>query len=239
MKLAPIQKQRVYQQIIEQIRVSLENGELKPGDRLPSERDLAAALNVSRSAVREALSVLEASRLIRVQPGVGVFLESDEKTEMLQKLNDIVNAQPSGVPLAQLLEVRQALESQAAYLAAERASEEDLRNIRKTIDDLREAVEAGRVAAEEDFRFHLAIVEAAHNPMLSEAVKLFSDRCLEGLYVSRSESIRMPGKSAEVLAEHERILRALEQRDAEAARAAMWRHLANVRTRYAIGETGR
>jgi GntR family transcriptional repressor for pyruvate dehydrogenase complex len=234
MKLIPIQKQRVYQIIIEQIKSSIERGDLKPGDRLPSERELAESLSVSRSAVREAFSALEASRIIRVQPGVGVFLEEDANQDIIVRLNEILAGSGPNHNLLQLLEVRQALESQAAYLAATRHTEADLQMIRQAYNRLAASVEAESVAAEEDYRFHLAIVEAAHNPMLSETVKLFSDRCLAGLYVSRSESVRIPGKSAEVLAEHEQIMRAIEAKDAMKAGRMMWEHLYNVETRYLI-----
>src|SRR5690606_17752478 len=96
------------------------------------------------------------------------------------------------------------------------------------------SVSAGQVAAEEDYQFHWAIVEAADNPMLSEAVKLISDRCIAGLYVSRSETIQIPGKSRAVLEEHEQIMLAIEAKDAGRARSVMWDHLNNVRTRYLL-----
>ncbi len=234
LKLMPIQKQRVYQMIIEQIKTSVENGDLKPGERLPSERDLAESLNVSRSAVREAFSVLEASRLIRVQPGVGVFLESDANKEIVARLSEMITSRESDLQLVQLLEVRQALESQAAYLAAIRRSQADIRAIRQAYDRLATSVAGGQVAAEEDLRFHMTIVAAADNPMLAEAVKLISDRCLAGLHVSRSESIRIPGKSAEVLEEHERIMLEIEAQNPGQAQQAMWDHLYNVKTRYLL-----
>ncbi|WP_246079018.1 FadR/GntR family transcriptional regulator [Paenibacillus piri] len=226
----PVQKQRVYQMIIEQIKTSIERGELHPGDRLPSERDLAEALSVSRSAVREAVSVLESARIVKIAPGIGVFLEEDRNKDVLAKLNEIVS--PQNTNLIELIEVRQAMEVQAAYLAALRRTDADLRAIQSALDALERSVKAGQVAAEEDYLFHLRVVEAAGNQMLMESVKFFSDKCLAGLHESRSQSLGIPGKSRAVLEEHQLIYSAIEQRNADRARDMMWEHLQNVKARY-------
>lgn len=232
MKMSPVHKQRVYQSIVDQIKQSVERGELRPGDRLPSERDLAEGLSVSRSAVREAITALEAARLIRVMPGIGVFLEEDRNQDLVARLNEIV-VQPDS-SLIELLEVRQAIEGQAASLAAMRRTEADVRGIREALEALEQSVDGGSLAAEEDFAFHLCIVEAAHNRMLLETVRLFADKCLLGLYKSRSESMGIPGKSRAVLAEHRLIYEAIQEQDAERARQSMWEHLQNVKSRYLI-----
>jgi GntR family transcriptional repressor for pyruvate dehydrogenase complex len=230
MKLIPVQKQRVYQSIVEQIKTSIERGELKPGDRLPSERDLAEALSVSRSAVREAITALESARLIRIMPGIGVFLEEDRNKDLIFRMNEIIVQRDSS--LIELLEVRQALEGQAAYMAAMRHSESDLQAIREALQALEQSVDSGVIAAEEDFVFHLRIVEAAHNGMLLETVRLFSDKCRIGLYKSRSESMSIPGQRRAVLEEHRSIFAAIERRDAVQAQQMMWEHLQHVKARY-------
>lgn len=232
MKLNPIQKQRVYQKIIEQIKHSIKIGEIKPGERLPAERELAESLSVSRSAVREAISVLANSRLVRIQPGVGVFLEADVNYDMIARLTEIINDEFGDSSLVQLLEVRQAIESQAAYLAAIRRTPSDLAAIQFAFERLRVSVERGHVAAEEDFHFHLEIVKAAYNPMLLGTVKLFSDKCLIGLYKSRSETIQIPGKREAVLNEHRQIMQAIEAMNPEQAQKMMLAHLHNVMSRY-------
>jgi GntR family transcriptional repressor for pyruvate dehydrogenase complex len=232
MKLNPIQKQRVYQNIIEQIKHSIEIGDLKPGERLPAERELAESLSVSRSAVREAISVLASSRLVRIQPGVGVFLEIDANHDMIARLSEILQDEIGDSSLVQLLEVRQAIEGQAAYLAAIRRTPADLTAIQRAFEKLAASVERGRVAAEEDFHFHLEIVKAAYNPMLLETVKLFSDKCLIGLHKSRSESIQIQGKKDAVLNEHRHILQSIESMNPEQAQQMMWTHLHNVKLRY-------
>lgn len=232
MKLVSIQKQRVYQIVIDQIKKSIERGELKSGDKLPSERELAEALGVSRAAVREAMSVMEAIRLVKVFPGVGIYLEDDPHKELIASMDEMVRIGNNG--LIQLLEVRQAIESQAAYLAALRRKEADLQALDEAYERLRLSVDRNDVAAEEDYRFHLAVVEAAYNPMLLESVKFFSEKCLAGLYRSRSESIRIPGKSKMVLEEHWQIYRAIADKEPHRAQKVMWEHLQNVKSRYLI-----
>lgn len=230
MKLVSIQKQRVYQSVIDQIKQSVERGELKPGEKLPSERDLAEALAVSRAAIREAMSVLEAIRIVKVLPGVGIFLEEDANKDLAARMNEIVRV--GNNDMMHLLEVRQAIESQAAHLAALRRTNSDLQALEEAYESLKSSVDSHKVAAEEDYRFHIAVVEAAYNPMLLETVKFFSEKFLAGLYHSRSESIRIPGKSKMVLEEHWRVYRAIADKDAEQAQKFMWEHLQNVRSRY-------
>lgn len=230
MKLVSIQKQRVYQIVIDQIKKSIERGELKPGEKLPSERELAEGLAVSRATVREAMSVLEAMRVVKILPGVGIFLEENSNNDLIVLMNEIVRV--GNTDLTQMLEVRQAIESQAAHLAALRRTDEDLKKLLEAYEGLKNSVERNEVAAEEDYRFHMAVVEATYNPMLMETVKFFSERFLAGLYHSRSESIRIPGKSKIVLEEHWRIYSAIADKDAEQAQKLMWTHLQNVKSRY-------
>src|SRR5690606_18658256 len=107
LKFTPIQKQRVSHLIIQQIRSSVEAGEIGAGDRLPSERDLAESLAVSRSAVREAFSVLEASGLIKITPGVGVFLtDASGQQLLLARLTDLVTGQRDQIDIVHVIEAR-------------------------------------------------------------------------------------------------------------------------------------
>jgi GntR family transcriptional repressor for pyruvate dehydrogenase complex len=230
LKLSPIQKKRVYQNIIEQIKASIERSELVPGDKLPSERELAERLSVSRSAVREAISVLESAGMVRIMQGIGVFLEEDRHKDLSARMNGIIHQQ--GMNLVELLEVRQGIEGQAAYLTAARRSQLDLKVIENAYEGLQNAVLEQKVAAAEDYQFHISIVEASRNQMLLQAVKLFSDRFQQGLHKSRSESMRIPGKSQVVLEEHLKIIEAIREQNAEKAQKAMWQHLQNVKSRF-------
>lgn len=230
MKLSPLKKVRFYENLIEQIKTSIEFGELKAGDKLPSERELAAALSISRAAVREAISALEFSGIVEIRPGVGVFLAGNSSEEILLKINNILERR--GGHLVELLEMRQGVESQAAYLAASRAVDEQKRKVRRAYLDLEEAVEGGHIGSEEDFRFHLSVVDASGNQLLGQVIELVSGRFKDSLEESRKESLSIPGQSEKILLEHKEILEAIESGEAERARASMWDHLENVRVRY-------
>jgi GntR family transcriptional repressor for pyruvate dehydrogenase complex len=229
-KLTPIKKARHYQGVVEQVRRSIEYGELKAGDRLPSERDLASALGISRGAVREAISSLETARIVEIRPGVGVFLRDDGAKEIVSRIDSILNSRDAH--LIEMLELRQGVETQAAYLAALRADERLVNGVEEAYRDLERAVEGGRVGAEEDFRFHLAVVEASRSPMLGEVIELVSGRFKDGLEESRKESLSIPGQSQAILLEHREILEAIRAGEAQRARDRMWSHLENVRARY-------
>ncbi len=229
--LKPIRKKRLYQDIIEQIHLSVKEEQLKPGDKLPSEREFAEMLTVSRTSVREAISVMESANLVEVLHGKGVFLKNDENTTLLQKLDGLLNHQ--GLNLIELIEVRQGLEGQAAYLAAIRRSEEELQAIKHAYHHMEKAYANDNIAAEEDHEFHISVVTAAKNSMLLHAVGLFTDPFLQGVHILREKSIKT-GKGKIILQEHLDIYKAIEEQNEIKAQKAMWNHLAAAKKRYFI-----
>ncbi|WP_303450624.1 FadR/GntR family transcriptional regulator [Oceanobacillus profundus] len=229
--LKPIRRKRLYQDIIEQIQLLIRDNELKPGDKLPSEREMAENLSVSRTSVREAISVMESAGLVEVLQGKGVFLINDENTKLLNKLDKLLNSQ--GLNLIELIEVRQGLEGQAAYLAAIRRSETDLQKIKSAYIKMEKAYANDLVAAEEDYEFHISVVTAAKNPMLLKAVELFTDPFIQGVNILREKSIKS-GKGQIILSEHFDIYKAIEEQDELKAQTAMWNHLVAAKKRYFI-----
>lgn len=230
MNLSQIKKVRVYEQVIEQIKHSVEQGQIRAGECLPSERELAVKLGISRSVVREAMSVLNASGVIEVRQGIGVFLVDDEEQLLLQRMNRALRR--DSVNVLELLEVRQGLEGQAAFLAAQKSTEKDLVKMQEALERMEQAVLGGMLAANEDFAFHNAVVKASKNETIIEMVRLLSDRFLTGLNESRSRSMKLPDKSERVMKEHFAIFEAIQSRDAEQARKLMLQHLENVKTTY-------
>lgn len=233
MQLSPIKKERIYQSIIKQIKTSVENGLIQAGDKLPSERALAEQLEVSRTAVREALSVLEASGIIEVLPGVGVFLKEPDEGNILKALSRITRENKDEFDLVQILEVREAIEVQAAGLAATRRTAQDLKRMKQSYDALDEAARRKTVAAEEDLHFHLAVVQASHNELLLQIAKLFRDTFLRGIQYFRHEDLKIsPEDKISRDSEHLVIYEAIAAKDAKKARAAMEGHYKNVRLSY-------
>jgi GntR family transcriptional repressor for pyruvate dehydrogenase complex len=220
-QLAPIRKTRLYQEIIDRIQQLVGAGELRPGDRLPSERELADRFGVSRGAVREAMTVLEAAGLIEVRPGSGVYVRG--------QCGVAVQLPHAADNLLEVLEVRSIVEPEAAALAAQRASDEDLAEIGRAYEALGRAVAAGEVGAEEDFAFHHAVCRAARNHVLLDIMDCLAQRVREALHRSRSQSLSMPGRSLIVLQEHRAILDAITRGSAEDARDSMTEHIEAVR----------
>jgi GntR family transcriptional repressor for pyruvate dehydrogenase complex len=227
MSFDPIKKEKVHEIIIKQIKENIEKGELLPGDKLPSERELAQSLSVSRGVVRQAMSVLEAKGIIEIKQGIGVFLIKNERESMLKKLHSIFSE--TDIHLIELLELRQCIEGQAAAYAAERRNERDLFKIKQALDKLEAAVDKGDVAADEDFQFHMAVAEASHNSMMVQTLRLLSDAFIKSLYKARSEALLIPGKSQSVVEEHYEIYEAIKNADPERARKALLLHLENTK----------
>jgi GntR family transcriptional regulator, transcriptional repressor for pyruvate dehydrogenase complex len=234
MDYAPIKKQRVSDIIAERIKHSIENGNIKPGEKFPSERDLASTLSVSRGALREAISILEAKGIVEVQPGRGVYLVNNSQTELLRLMNSILHEERTY--LIELLELRQSIESQAAYLAAGRRNEQDLLKIKLALDRLETSIIRNEVAAQEDYDFHLAVIEASHNSMMVHTLRLISDALIKGFHQARSEAMLIPGKTQIVLEEHKEIYRAIKEADPEKARRALVFHLENVKKQIILFE---
>ena len=119
----PIKTKKIYEEIVEQLRELISTGTFNPGDKLPSERDMAQMLGVSRASVREAVVALQAMGVLDVKPGEGTFVSASMNSEMIEPLALVLSVERN--PLAQLMEVRRILEAEAAALAAQRATEQD------------------------------------------------------------------------------------------------------------------
>ncbi|WP_017726299.1 FadR/GntR family transcriptional regulator [Halalkalibacterium ligniniphilum] len=231
MKLKPIQKRkRVYQEIIERIKTAIEKGEIHPGDKLPSERALSEALSVSRTSVKEALTVLESSGVVRIRPGVGVFLVQESSQRLLLKLADLL--QEKETTIVELIELRQAIEGDAAYYAASRITEEQKEHLRAVFEKLVAVEKQGQIAVEEDYQFHLAIIEAANNPLMRDVMNLISDNMIRVLTKNREASRKNELFIADVVAEHRKIYEAIINGKPDEARKAMWQHFQGVKQRH-------
>jgi len=220
----------VYQYIIEQIKNAVEEERIKPGEKLPSERALAEILNVSRTSVKEAITVLESSGIVNVRPGVGMFLSNDPINTLGYKFSKIVNKQLSD--FSDLIELRQAIEGDAAYYAAKRITDEQKEKLTLIFKKLIRLEQKGEVAIEEDFQFHATIVEASNNPMMLEAMNVIAQKMLRGLRESRHTSIQDDLLNNAVLEEHTNIYKAILNNEPEQARSAMWQHHHATNQRY-------
>jgi len=204
-------------------------GSLKPGDRLPSERELAVELGVSRPSLREAIQKLAAKGLLQTRHGGGTIVTDRLEAHFAEPWQQMLE----GHPMLQrdLLEFRQMLESQAAALAAERATDVDIASLDAAHATLEARYEADLMEAciDADVAFHQAVAEASHNVMIGQLTASLM-RVIHG-HVSRNlEHLHArPARWAELRAQHRAIWLAIRERRAEDAAAAARGHIEFVR----------
>jgi len=215
--IEPINRTNLYQEAAQRIQAQIESGSWPPGTRLPSERELARALNVGRSSVREALRVLQANDLIEIRPGEGTFVKQTGSPLSEGRLRSLLHDKE----IADLYEAREILDMQSVALAAERATAEDIRAIESALECMVEGIQAGRSCVEEDFEFHMALTRAADNPVLAQIQELLLRRVEPAV----EQFLQVPGRLARSLAEHRAILEAIRVGDATASRQLMHTHL--------------
>jgi GntR family transcriptional repressor for pyruvate dehydrogenase complex len=219
-----IQSSRLYEQIVQQIEESILKGELSEGSQLPAERDLAKQFGVSRTAVREAIKALQEKGLVDAFPGRGTFITNETSNSMRRSLDRIIKSgEPNG--WAYLVEVREILEPEIAALAAVRATDQDLATLKEALDVMDNAGRDSDAYIEADLDFHLALAEAAANPIVLPLI----DSIVVLLREQRLLIFRVEGGPERGQHHHRRILEAIERHDPQGARAAMQAHLSQVR----------
>jgi GntR family transcriptional regulator, transcriptional repressor for pyruvate dehydrogenase complex len=232
-----VRTSRLYEQIVRQIEESVLSGSLKPGDQLPAERDLAQRLGVSRTAVREAVKTLREKGLVEAYSGRGTFITDGTSQAARQSFDLMVKVgqqgQQEGLP--HLVELRLALEPGIAAMAAERVTDEDLTAMREAIAVMDGAQENAEVYIEADLDFHLALAEAAANPLILSLI----DSIVGLLRTERIRIFKVEGGPQRSQVHHKRILSAVERRDPEMARCAMRAHLEQVREDSQISSRGK
>ncbi len=213
----------VTQRAIGRIKEMIADGTLKPGDRLPTERDLAAGLGVSRSSMREAIRALTTLGVLEVRHGAGVSVTELRPRDLLETFSVLAEVS-QGQTLVEVLQVRRMLEPAATALAAARADDEQLRRLKALLDRIdADGGEGETVSA--DLTFHQAIVEITGNATLAAINDGLSSRTFNAR-VWRGH--REAGLTARLREDHERIYRALLARDPDAARAAATMHVLEV-----------
>lgn len=198
----------------------------QPGDKLPSERDLAAEFGMSRGAVREALIRLDTLRIVESRPKSGIYLQpyGAERSIEAMVLFAETNTPLSAAEVAQSVELRSVLESEALRLACLRRTDEDLARLRQLLTESEAAIASGASLADLDAEFHKAIVAATHNDVLLRFINVFylmSRKRRQVYFDARAQGQRSH-------AQHVQLYRAIEAQDAEAGAQILRRHLKGV-----------
>lgn len=222
MTIKRIKYHRVYEDVIEQIKNLILEGNLSPGDVLPTERELAQSFGISRGTLREAFRILEREGLIEVKPGGGRYLSKalDEAEDRSRIIDNIERA-----TIIELLEARELFETGIVELAAKRATEEDIKEIEAAFEKWGQIDLDGEDRTEPDQAFHLSIAKATHNVVLVNMTELHMDLLQRTL----SKTAKIPGRKDEVYEEHLLILQAIKERDPLKAKQALLNHLGKVR----------
>lgn len=218
-------------QIVTALGKRVRGGEFSFGTKLPSEGELVVAYRVSRTVVREAMSHLRARGMVETRRGIGTFARSAASTHAVFPSSPVDSGTLGEV--IDVLELRIGLETEAAALAAQRASKTHIERLRMLLDAIRSAARNGGKDADADFEFHVTVAESTGNPYFADLLRHLGRAIIPRTRVdsyaaaqqSRSDYLRA------VNDEHESIFRAIARHDADASRAAMRTHLSNSRER--------
>ncbi|HED2337546.1 TPA: FadR family transcriptional regulator [Serratia liquefaciens] len=222
-----VTRQKASHQVLAQLKEGISNGTFPVGEKLPSENLLAEAFGVSRVPVREALGILEVSGIISSRQGGGHRVEQHS---LLSKYQPLVLEIADPDEVEALLEMREVIEQQAACMAAERHTEQELRAIELALNDFKRCtLDEGLIGHREDYLFHRAIMQASHNPFFVQILDNMHELYLGVLVYSLSKNLGRQAERQRVIDEHQRVFMAIKARDPAAATAAMQSHLSNVR----------
>jgi GntR family transcriptional repressor for pyruvate dehydrogenase complex len=214
-----IKHTKISEDIANQIKRLIVDGELKPGDQLPPERELIKQLGVSRPSLREALNALAAMGFLDVRQAKRTFVKSVTSKLIEDPLSLLIKADDQKI--FDLIEVRKAIETWAAYHAAQKASSEDIEQLDTIIGEMKRAFEEGRSWEKQDADFHLAIAKATHNTIHMHI--------MSGIYDLLRESVgrvfRDRVKIKKLLDQHYRIFNAIKNHSPDKARERILEHL--------------
>ncbi len=227
---SPVNIGRVSEVIVQQVRALIREGKLRPGDRLPSERDLCTRFGVSRVTVREALRVLEASGLVSIRVGArgGAFVTSPTSERVGEGLADLLTLSP--LSASEVTEARMVVELGIIPLVVKRATEEDLADLTAICEKQRKSLEDEPYDMALSAEFHIRVAACAHNAAIEMLVGSFHGPLLMSL---EDAHVRAPLMGHRGNKEHLALVRAIGRRDEDAAATIMRRHLQRTANRVA------
>jgi DNA-binding FadR family transcriptional regulator len=228
--LNPKRSRSLTQMLVESMTARIGRREIRAGDKLPTESEIMAEYGVSRTVVREAISRLQAAGLVETRQGVGTFVLRRARQEPFR----VDPAELATIEeVIAVLELRIAIEAEAAALAAGRRSDDHLAEMRRALDAFARSIDAPDDAVNPDFEFHLQIAAASGNPHFADLMRHLGTVIIPRTRLDTARFARedRPEYLRRVGREHEDIYAAIARRDGDAARAAMRTHLSNSRER--------
>lgn len=227
LNLKPIQPVRLKEQAVRQISRLIEHGALRPGDRLPGERQLSAQFQISRGTVREALQLLEAIGLLEIRQGEGTFVRASPRDAERLRLEWRGWVLRHRERVRELLEVREGLEACVAELAAERRGPDGLTQMEEALEQMAAGIDGPDIAllVDADLMFHDGLARCAENAVLRDLASTLGRQ----LVPERAAVFDTPGRPERSVSEHRQIYNAVRAGDARAAWAAVRHHIGSVR----------
>ena len=220
--LGKIEKVKLSEEILQRLKELIQSGQVGYGDKLPVEKRLAEIFGVSRTTVREALAVLEAEGWVTTKRGGGTYVKRLHNTSPIEPLTALLGGK--NVAILELMELRKILECEVAALAAPRATPDDIVAIKAAYRDMVEAITQGKDTAASDYALHYTIAKAAKNNTIISVISHLHELYTEVIQTNRNHKAK-PSSYDLILSEHEAIIKAIEKRQARAARKAMELHL--------------
>ncbi len=218
----PIKRQaKLSSQVAEQIQVLILSRDLKPGDRLPTERELGETFEVSRTVIREAIRTLEARGLVRSQTGSGTYVRAMKGSDVAHSLGMYINTRHKPFSLDALMEIRRVLEVEMVRLAADRADENHIHDLQNSLEKMCRSTGDDEEFSKWDLEFHLQLCEASGNPLFGIILEPLTESLFELIWTGTST----PGAAQEACDFHSKILTHIRNKDPKGAEEVMIKHL--------------
>jgi GntR family transcriptional repressor for pyruvate dehydrogenase complex len=217
--LKSVTRSSLSEKVAEQLIKPIADGTLKPGDQLPTERELIEGLNVGRSSVRAAIQKLAILGLVEVRPGIGTFVTGMGPKALVR--NNLINLMMADEITTDLLEAREIIEPQIAALAVQRATEEDLFKLQSLLDEMRSKIDHGEHVYPLSAQFHKVLSEATHNSVLI----LFMESIMDLLIERGQKTDTAPGYLTKEFEEHQRIVDLIRAAQVDAVRDLVREHI--------------
>lgn len=218
-----LSRENLSDRVVQQIKEKIESGELKPGDKLPSDQELAAKFGISRMTLREGLKILQYTNVLAAIPGGGYEVQEPGLANLISSLSEIYNENMAEQTFRELKELRLTLEVKAVQLACVRRSEEDLIRLKQSIEKMEQAINEKNADAiiESSIEFHNIIANASGNELFAVVLDSIQDITRKG----RIETLTIRGRYTLAVEEHHKLYMAIEQRDIELAVRLMQYHI--------------
>jgi GntR family transcriptional repressor for pyruvate dehydrogenase complex len=223
LELRPIKTRKIYEEVIAQIKDLMLKGKIKPGDKLPIEKDLAESMQVSKASVREALRALEMMGIIEIRLGEGTYIRDIWEQPVIQSLALALTFEQQS--FTEIYEIRKIIETACAELAATRHTQEDIKKMNECLVIMGQEMVNNHLGDKADTLFHYVVAEASKNGVLLRLMNTVSGSIFQTVKTARATLYRDKETAQKLLEQHGEIFEAIKIGDAPTAQSKMHYHL--------------